>query len=443
MPFPPDPIAANKLPGPPVSNNEHPEHHNLLATAINDTVTELVDVKADVQALLAAPDIGDSPTFTGLVSHDGPGTDLKRTVGGGTYLRMYSNTSNYISFFSNALAPLGYMDIDAAGNFWRFRNGAGEIFFQYNVGTGVVTFPDGGADAASISFADLTEQYEATDVAGALAEVMSVASGGGGGGGAVLSVNGQDGTVVLGATEVGALHAVNGGGDTINTLTNATGNPFNLNLALGNIQHIASTQGNYTLSVSGGLVGKARSWTLIVDTTTTNHNLSWFGNITWVGGTPSIVWTGSTRHIFQFLSLDGTNTIGFHLTPSPPIESKEYSKAGTLAQAQGTFRLYNDSGQTRTITSVRASVGTAPTGANIRVDVNKNGTTIFNAIDGTPSSTNDRPTITHTPSINTDEAVPIVTSWASGEYLTIDVDQVGSIFAGSDLVVQVSYRQGS
>jgi hypothetical protein len=40
MAWPPPPIAADKAPGPPDDEFEHPDHHNELANAINDTVTE-------------------------------------------------------------------------------------------------------------------------------------------------------------------------------------------------------------------------------------------------------------------------------------------------------------------------------------------------------------------------------------------------------------------
>lgn len=43
MAFPPGAIATDKTPGPPSSATEHPNHHNDLAAAINDTVAELVD----------------------------------------------------------------------------------------------------------------------------------------------------------------------------------------------------------------------------------------------------------------------------------------------------------------------------------------------------------------------------------------------------------------
>lgn len=45
MPWPPDPIVANKAPGPPASANEHPGHHNDLAEAINDTVARVLQLE--------------------------------------------------------------------------------------------------------------------------------------------------------------------------------------------------------------------------------------------------------------------------------------------------------------------------------------------------------------------------------------------------------------
>lgn len=105
-----------------------------------------------------------------------------------------------------------------------------------------------------------------------------------------------------------------------------------------------------------------------------------------------------------------------------------FSQSGTVSVKTGTQRLYNDTGRTLTIQKVRATLGTAPTGATFIADINKNGTTIF-------TTTGNRPTIAI--SGNTATGVPDVTSWADGEYLTVDIDQVGSTVAGADLVVQV------
>jgi hypothetical protein len=80
-----------------------------------------------------------------------------------------------------------------------------------------------------------------------------------------------------------------------------------------------------------------------------------------------------------------------------------------------------------TIVNVAAWVGTAPTGADVIFDVHKNGATLF-------STQGNRPTIaagTFADLTNT----PDVTAITAGDYLTLDVDAVGSIIAGSDAVV--------
>jgi hypothetical protein len=84
---------------------------------------------------------------------------------------------------------------------------------------------------------------------------------------------------------------------------------------------------------------------------------------------------------------------------------------------------------TLTIVKVKICVKTAPTGAALIVDVNKDGTTIFTTQGGRPSiaagDTQD------------DSDTPDVTALAEGDKLTIDVDQVGSTIAGADLTVEV------
>lgn len=114
-------------------------------------------------------------------------------------------------------------------------------------------------------------------------------------------------------------------------------------------------------------------------------------------------------------------------------EAHTFSVSGAVATATGAHRLYVEGNYT--IVSVRASVGTAPTGASLIVDVNKNGTTIF-------TTQSNRPTIAA--SGNTDLADAIeVSSLASGDYLTVDVDQVGSTVAGANLTVTVQLRRTS
>lgn len=106
------------------------------------------------------------------------------------------------------------------------------------------------------------------------------------------------------------------------------------------------------------------------------------------------------------------------------------SKTGNVAVGVGTFAWYNDSGVTMRIRSVRATVNTAPTGAALIVDVNRNGTTIF----GTQAN---RPTIAAAAKTSGKMTGMSVTTIPDGQSITVDVDQIGSTIAGADLVVQI------
>lgn len=107
-----------------------------------------------------------------------------------------------------------------------------------------------------------------------------------------------------------------------------------------------------------------------------------------------------------------------------------FSKAGDLAVATGTHRIYNDTGRTLTIRAVRASVGTAPTGSSILIDVNVGGTTIF-------TTQSNRPTIAAASTTSGKVTNHNVTTIADGAYFTVDIDQVGSGTPGADLTVQI------
>jgi len=84
-----------------------------------------------------------------------------------------------------------------------------------------------------------------------------------------------------------------------------------------------------------------------------------------------------------------------------------------------------------TITGVTTAVATAPTGASLQADVNKNGTTIF----GTQANR---------PMINASATSAVagehsVRTFAAGDLLSVDVDQVGSTVAGAGLTVAIAY----
>lgn len=109
-----------------------------------------------------------------------------------------------------------------------------------------------------------------------------------------------------------------------------------------------------------------------------------------------------------------------------------FSKTGALTTSTGVARIPIKGG-TFNIQSVAAMVNTAPGGASIILDVKKNGVTIF----GTAGN---RPTIA-AGSTSATVGANSVTSVTDGDYLTVDIVQVGSTTAGSDLTLVVRLRR--
>lgn len=85
-----------------------------------------------------------------------------------------------------------------------------------------------------------------------------------------------------------------------------------------------------------------------------------------------------------------------------------------------------------TVVEVVARAATAPTGASLIADVNKNATTIF----GTQAN---RPTIAAGSTAVATAGAASVTTASKNDLYTVDIDQVGSTVPGSNLVVQLRY----
>lgn len=109
-----------------------------------------------------------------------------------------------------------------------------------------------------------------------------------------------------------------------------------------------------------------------------------------------------------------------------------FSQSGLLVVQSGTGRFRF--AYAAALIGVTAAVNTAPTGQAIIIDVNKNGTTIF-------STQGNRPQIAASANATSSTATPNVTSIAAGDYLTIDIDQIGSGTGGSDLTVFIEYQR--
>jgi hypothetical protein len=121
-----------------------------------------------------------------------------------------------------------------------------------------------------------------------------------------------------------------------------------------------------------------------------------------------------------------------HLESGPTPVGMAFSANGVLNPMVGTNRFYNDTGSNAYIASIRGSVGVAPEGAAIIIDCNVDGQSIF---------TNQalRPTIPAGEVTAITYLSEYTFIWPVGSYLTIDIDQVGSTVAGSDLTVNVVF----
>lgn len=124
-------------------------------------------------------------------------------------------------------------------------------------------------------------------------------------------------------------------------------------------------------------------------------------------------------------STGATGSQGVQGVVGPLIAS--FSVGGLLIATTYSFRWYPPA--SCTISGVRASVGTAPTGSSVIVDVNKNGTTIY-------TTQGNRPTIAAAGNTALG-GTPDVTALTTSDYLSFDVDAIGSTTPGSNLTIQV------
>lgn len=147
-------------------------------------------------------------------------------------------------------------------------------------------------------------------------------------------------------------------------------------------------------------------------------------------GAASLTQAGSS--VATSFNLVDSNSTGGDNTSSGSFtkELAVFSKAGTLAVASGAGRFLFPF--PATLVGVSAAVNTAATGSDIVLDVKKNGSSVFTATA--------QPRITAGAFATTAEIIPDVTAVASGDYITVDVLQIGSgATAGSDLTVFVHY----
>ncbi len=133
----------------------------------------------------------------------------------------------------------------------------------------------------------------------------------------------------------------------------------------------------------------------------------------------------------HFLSTDANGRLEVVLASGVGALVKElrFWVDGNLATGARPRRLYNLTGATLAFQKVHLAVNTAPSGAAIICDIHKNGTTIF-------TTQSNRPQVAAGANAGSTTAFDVATL-AGGEYLTLEIDQVGSGTAGADLVATV------
>ena len=227
-------------------------------------------------------------------------------------------------------------------------------------------------------------------------------------GGVYNTVSGQDSIVGGGASN----HA---SGDTSiivgGQTNNATGN---FAAIVGGVDNFASGANSFiACGSSNNTNNQANTFILGSSITAPSANYTYVNNLSSQGD----IRTSSTIY-----SASG-NSNQWNSTYYSAAVSDE-TTALTAGASKLTFRMP----YAMTVTSVRASVGTAPTGSTLIVDINKNGTSILStklSIDANEkTSTTAAVTTVISDSSLTDDAE-----------ITIDIDQIGSTIAGAGLKV--------
>lgn len=119
----------------------------------------------------------------------------------------------------------------------------------------------------------------------------------------------------------------------------------------------------------------------------------------------------------------------------PAQYTQVWTFAGDIETGTGKMRFYNRTGREVLLAGAWVAADTAPDGAAVIVDVNLNGTTVY-------TTQANRPRLPDSLNAGPLSDEPDVTVVEGGDYLTVDVDQVGDDVAGADLTVGVVYSLG-
>lgn len=131
----------------------------------------------------------------------------------------------------------------------------------------------------------------------------------------------------------------------------------------------------------------------------------------------------------------GGNVIGGVETPPIIPQTVNFSWPGDAAVTSGTFKWVAP--KAGRFISGRLVCGESPVGLDLIVDVNSNGSTIY-------TTQTNRPRVVDADADGVgDLQTPDVTTFVAGDYVTVDIDQIGSTTPGADLTVilEIAYTE--
>jgi hypothetical protein len=159
--------------------------------------------------------------------------------------------------------------------------------------------------------------------------------------------------------------------------------------------------------------------------------LAFYANTAWEDVTPiegTFAYVQDENKLYLY---NGSAWAEFTATAANPVEFLEYAVSDeTTALTTGTGKITFRMPYAFTLSAVRASVTTAPTGSTLIVDINEGGSTILStklSIDASEK----------TSTTAASAAVISDTALADDAEITIDIDQIGSTIAGAGLKVKL------
>ncbi len=147
---------------------------------------------------------------------------------------------------------------------------------------------------------------------------------------------------------------------------------------------------------------------------------AWFDNVR--------ITNGSARYTTNFTPPAEAHPTGPFVSSGGSTYLKTLSMPGELAIVSGNSRWYPPANIT--LVDVNVSVGTAPLGSAVNIDVNKNGVSIVGGGFDIAAGAN-----------QSGAQIPSDLNLDTTDYLTVDVNQIGSATPGSDLHLQIQYTR--